>query len=222
MSVNAPKSCKECGSGLRPGVKFCEACGSPVPGGKGPGGTAMADPEPVPRSASTEERLIGQMPCDWITEKKGIFGGFKTRQGNLLITNRRLVFLHETMDSNAEEMAEDERVDREATRRGQTLREFVRNYDWFSGSGSRFVGVPVAALISEDSGNWEIPVDRLMGTRVFLGGDDDAEEVLMEVEGATPLKFRAFRASAESVAGWMTEVLGRDRVEMANQKLIGK
>jgi len=214
MSTQAHKFCIECGAALRAKVKFCESCGTPVDAGASP------DPSAAPAPASTEERLVGQMPCEWIRDKKGLFGGLKTRQGNLLITDRRIAFLHDVGDSISEEIGEDEWVESQATQRGLSWREVVRDYDWFSGAGRRFVGVAVDTLIAENGENWQTPLSRLVCAKVFLGSEDETDQMTIEVERAAPLRFFPFRASGETAAGWMRELLGADRSEITNQKLI--
>jgi hypothetical protein len=114
--------------------------------------------------------LIGQAPCEWITGGRGLLGGRKTMQGNLVITDQRILFIRETDESNTEEMAEDERISEEADQRECTLRELVRGYDWFGGPGRRFREVPLDELLGEDRKNWALPLNRIAGVQVFSAG----------------------------------------------------
>ena len=166
-----------------------------------------------------EERLIGQMPCAWVLEKKGFFGGHKTRQGNVLITNRRLVFLHETSKSNDEEVYEDERLEEEARQRGIELRELVRDYDWLGGPATRFVDSPVDELLSENRDNWEVALDQVDRARLWLSSDDCPEQ--LEVEGGekSPFRFQLYRAAGQTVEGWLRSLLGPGRFEISTGEL---
>lgn len=211
--VMTPHFCTQCGAALRPGVKFCEACGNRVGTGDTLG-ESMAPSDPVAHVNSTDigERLIGQMPCAWILDKKGLFGGQKTRQGNLLITNRRLVFLHETSQSNDEEVFEDERLDDEARKRGIELRELVRDYDWFGGPGKRFLESPVDELLGENRDNWEVPVGRVREVAMWPSQEDSPDQLQLRIEGDSPRSFLVFRAAIDAVAGWLRPILGAGAV----------
>ncbi len=217
MSASSAKFCTGCGAALRPGVKFCESCGTRVE----TGGDEVTSSAPAPGAffESGEERLVGQVPCAWVLEKKGFFGGHKTRQGNLLITNRRLVFLHETSKSNDEEVYEDERLEEEARKRGIELRELVRDYDWFGGPGKRFVDSPVDELLRENRDNWEVTLDQVNRARLWLSPDDCPEQLEVEDGETSPHRFQIYRAAGEAVEGWLGSLLGPGRFQTSTDEL---
>lgn len=114
MSASPPEFCTQCGALLGLGVRFCEGCGCrvEVPGpdlGHGAGSAKLPQVAPALSGHAAgaslganggsrwgDERLIGQMPCAWQTGEKGLFGGAKSRQGNLIINPQRLIFVCET------------------------------------------------------------------------------------------------------------------------------
>ncbi len=172
----------------------------------------------MPSRRGSGEELIGQIPCKWVTDHTAIFGGWQTRQGNLLITSLRILFLHETDESNTDEMAEDERVEEEVNRLGITLREYVRDYDWLSGPGQRFRSKPLAALLEENSRNWELSLERILGAEFCLEDEDSPDLVRIDVAGESqPRRVHPYRASGEVLLRWMRSLLGSGRVTTTNQ-----
>ena len=162
------------------------------------------------------------LPCAWVTGGRGLLGGRKTMQGNLVITDQRILFIQETDESNTEEMAEDERIGEGADRRECTLRELVRGYDWFSGPGRRFTEVPLDELLGEDRKNWALPLNRIAGVQVFLPEEADPapEEIILDLNDGSRRTFRAFRASGEAFFQWLIGLLGAGKVRLSTQPLI--
>jgi hypothetical protein len=160
------------------------------------------------------------MPCAWRTGEKGLFGGAKTRQGHLVISDQRFLFIHETDQSNGEELWEDERIRDKAEETGLPVRELVRGYDWFSGPGMRFVKSSPDELLSENPKNWILPLSRVARAQVYLSEDGGPDHVLLEVSGETPRGFIAFRASGEAALNWLYHALGPERVFQSHLELM--
>ena len=217
MTDASPKFCSHCGAALRPGVRFCEECGVAV--AQEPGHRSHVDSSVSGPNREGTEHLIGQAPCEWFTGGRGLLGGRKTIQGNLVITDQRILFIRETDESNTEEMAEDERISEEADRRECTLRELVRGHDWFSGPGRRFTEVPLDELLGEDRKNWALPLDRIVGALVVLPEEADPtpEEIMLELDDGSRQTFHAFRASGEAVFQWLIGLLGAGKVRLSTQ-----
>ena len=163
------------------------------------------------------ERVVGHLPAETIEAGRGIFGGARRRQVNLVVTNTRLLCLQETEDTNTAWLAETERLEQEAARSGVPWRTLIDHYPWDGPPWAAFYRTPPDTLLAADNRNWAIPVHAIVKASVTLDPERDQLQLLMD--NGQVLSFQLFNLVGTAAARFLTQVLGPTRVRFSPHPL---
>ncbi len=196
--MTANRSCARCGAPIPDGDRFCQMCG-------------MAAPPPTAPGPAIEA-VVGHLPAEVVEEGKGVFGGARRRQVNLVITTGRLLCLQETEDTNSAWLAESERLEEEAARTGIPWRALIDRYPWNGPLWAEFFRNPPDALLAADSRNWAVPLRAIVEASVTLDPERDRLDLLMD--NGQVLSFGLFNLVGAAAARFLAQALGAARVRM--------
>ncbi len=158
--------CGQCGSPLVPGDRFCGTCGTAQTSTPQPHSEAT----PAPHPDTGQETALGVIPQ--VVEVKGLFGK-NTIFMNLVVTNQRLIFAHQSEAMWDMMDGEEKKMEAEFEGIGGSWREFIALRDSSTRPWNVYTGMAPDLILAESRGNFEMPVESLEGVEIRLHDDPE-------------------------------------------------
>jgi len=203
-----PKFCRNCGTQLVHGSKFCEECGSPI--------QAEQAPPPVPQPPAQQpqaayqptgaEPIVGIIP---VQRSKG-FLGLGTESFNLIVTPNRLVFaLMTTKMMN--QAVKDARAEAKAEGKG-FFGQWGAQLGWLKVVQRQYESMPIDAILNQYPGSFLIANAEIKKVRFKANIDEDSarsesEMIIDTVRGKH--KFKLVHMGISEARKLMKSTLGR-------------
>lgn len=179
-----------------------------------PGAPGSHPAAPIPSAPVLVEPVLGHLPAEYITERRGAFGGRRRRPVNLVITSTRLLCLDETEQTNTTWLSENERLDDDVRRTGVPWRVLIDHYRWDGPQWAEFYQTPPDALLAADRGNWDVPMAAIVEATITL--DDELDRLDLLMDNGQVLRFTLFNLVGVPASRFLTRALGANRVRLGS------
>lgn len=214
--------CEQCGARLPLKARFCEQCGAAAAGADpfthpSQPTPKAADPHPIPPSASLEW-IIGHVPVDHITNDRR--GRVVQREGEMLITSQRLLYLHNGFWKDDERWFSIQSEWEQAL--GGELGEVPMDkwravadaYDFAGPDWKALYACALDDLLRESQHNFALPLEMIVAADVTLD-DEEQDRLNLLLEDNSRRQFMLYLALGRPCYHFLAEALGPARVTLA-------
>ena len=159
--------CTGCGSPLLEGARFCTGCGTATADAPPVTAVAQATAPAVADAPQTGERVLAVIPN---TTLKGGFMGMASKAGNLVLTDRRIIFAH-TTSQMMKQMVSDARDGAKTEGKG-FFGQWGAQLSSYSAFAQRYLEMDPEATLAETPENLAIENSAIRKARIKAGVSD--------------------------------------------------